>query len=122
MIVQINATGFVESYAIVGNIEGGIEVADPEDMGHFESHFTAYKMDGNALVFDAEMQTEQERAEATAAYRLQRERECFPIINRGGLWYETLTPQQHEELRQWYRSWLDGTNTLTVPDKPAWLA
>ena len=53
--------------------------------------------------------------------RKQRETECFPIINRGNLWYETLTNTQKEELKVWYKAWLDVTETLIVPIKPSWL-
>lgn len=53
--------------------------------------------------------------------RNQRERECFPIINRGALWYETLTEIQKEELKVWYKAWLDVTDTLVAPIKPSWL-
>ena len=53
--------------------------------------------------------------------RVERERECFPIINRGQLWYDTLNEQQMNELKQWYINWLDVTDTLVVPNKPNWL-
>ena len=53
--------------------------------------------------------------------RAKRERECFPIVNRGQLWYDTLTEQQKAELKEWYIAWLDVTDTLQVPVKPSWL-
>ena len=53
--------------------------------------------------------------------REQREKVCFPIINRGKLWYDCLTPMQLGELKQWYWEWLDVTETLTVPIAPSWL-
>ena len=53
--------------------------------------------------------------------RRQREAECFPIINRGELWYNTLTEKQYGELQDWYQAWLDVTETLVVPFKPIWL-
>lgn len=53
--------------------------------------------------------------------RAKRETECFSIINRGQLWYETLSEQQRLELKQWYIAWLDVTDTLQVPVKPSWL-
>lgn len=54
-------------------------------------------------------------------YRYQREIECFPIINRGILWYERLTTEQKEELNIWYQAWLDVTETKFIPEKPTWL-
>ncbi len=53
--------------------------------------------------------------------RDRREFECFPIINRGQLWYNTLTTEQIEELNDWYQAWLDVTETKIVPEKPSWL-
>lgn len=53
--------------------------------------------------------------------RKQREQECFPIINRGQLWYSTLTAEQYKELQVWYQAWLDVTETLVAPEKPGWL-
>lgn len=53
--------------------------------------------------------------------RRVRERVCFSIINRGALWYESLTDAQIDELREWYVAWLDVTKTFKIPKKPAWL-
>lgn len=53
--------------------------------------------------------------------RVQRESECFNIINRGKLWYDNLTEQQLIELNNWYKEWLDVTITKVVPVKPEWL-
>ena len=55
------------------------------------------------------------------SYRIKRERMCFPIINRGSLWYDTLTTEQKNDLREWYKEWLDVTETLEIPNKPSWL-
>lgn len=53
--------------------------------------------------------------------RNQREEECFPIINRGELWYSMLEDFQLEELKTWYLAWLDVTKTKEIPVKPNWL-
>ena len=53
--------------------------------------------------------------------RMQRESECFSIINRGKLWYDKLSDSQIEELNIWYNKWLDVTETLDKPLKPEWL-
>lgn len=50
-----------------------------------------------------------------------REKECFAIVNRGQLWYASLTVTQMLELTNWYKAWLDVTDTLTPPQKPEWL-
>lgn len=53
--------------------------------------------------------------------RLQREIKCFPVINRGQLWYNALNEEQKAELKEWYIAWLDVTDTLVVPNKPDWI-
>lgn len=63
--------------------------------------------------------------------RMRRESECFLYINRGILWYNTLTTEQQQELNTWYKVWLNvpqiyletkPTNIETIiPTKPSWL-
>ncbi len=53
--------------------------------------------------------------------REQRNMECFTVINRGQLWYSTLTEEQLQELTVWYQAWLDVTTTFVIPQKPNWL-
>lgn len=53
--------------------------------------------------------------------REARARVCFPVINRGKLWYDRLTPLQLGELKSWYQAWLDAPKTLVYPAEPAWL-
>lgn len=58
--------------------------------------------------------------------RQKRKEECFSIINRGVLWYETLTEEQISELNVWYCEWLTlpnryGTDAFEMPIKPSWI-
>ncbi len=53
--------------------------------------------------------------------RLAREDQCFCIVNRGQVWYNTLTEEQKSELDEWYQAWLDVTETNVIPKKPVWL-
>lgn len=53
--------------------------------------------------------------------RQRRKDECFPIINRGVLWYNCLTIEQKSELNGWYHNWLNATETGVIPAKPSWL-
>lgn len=66
-------------------------------------------------------EAEFERVARIATLRARREKECFAIINRGQMWYETLDEMQKQDLRDWYRQWLDVTVTQVVPNKPFWL-
>lgn len=53
--------------------------------------------------------------------RIFRKELCFDIVNRGQVWYNTLTENQKQELQIWYQSWLDAPETLIIPNKPSWL-
>ena len=53
--------------------------------------------------------------------RSRREEECFSFVNRGPLWYDTLTLEQYAEFQKWYQEWLNVTETKIIPNKPEWL-
>lgn len=53
--------------------------------------------------------------------RVRRAAECFPIVNRGVLWYEKLTTEQKKELSVWYEAWLDAPQTGSAPDPLDWV-
>lgn len=53
--------------------------------------------------------------------RENRAKVCFPVINRGKLWYDRLSPLQLGELKSWYQQWLDAPKTLVYPKAPDWL-
>lgn len=69
------------------------------------------------LDFDESVLNEYDKVEL----RAKRNIECFPIINRGKLWYDKLTQEQLEELDKWYSDWLNVTETLEEPVKPEWI-
>lgn len=53
--------------------------------------------------------------------RMDRDVKCFHVINRGNVWYNTLTQYQQDELQVWYQAWLDAPSTLEVPSDLEWL-
>ena len=53
--------------------------------------------------------------------RAQRAAQCFPIVNRGALWYDKLTDEQKTELSAWYEAWLDAPQTGSAPDPLDWV-
>lgn len=71
------------------------------------------------------------KEEALNLLRTRREEECFPVINRGSLWYDKLTDEQKQELSEWYEEWLnipqvyqssDNVDYKSIlPKKPQWL-
>lgn len=121
MYVLFDDAGYITDYALVGEIDGAVEVAEPDDVQTFIKHFRAYRRNGKALVCDAAKKVAYEKEAAKTGLRYRREEECFPIINRGSFWHETLSADQVSELRQWYKAWLDVTDTLIIPEKPNWL-
>lgn len=121
MKVLTDPSGFVTSFALIGGLDGGIEVPNPADLTHFAEHFASYKVSGNELSFDKAQDECVSTEAAKAEFRALREKECFSVVNRGRLWYDTLTSEQAEELKTWYTAWLNVTQTLAVPEKPAWL-
>ena len=73
------------------------------------------------IVCDEDLKNQIATQKRQLLLRERREQECFPIINRGQLWYSLLSDSQLQELKNWYQAWLDVTETEIVPEKPSWL-
>ena len=116
--------GYVENYAIIGNLPDGIEVVLPEDeIETFEVFYRSYKvLEDNTLVLDMKKLESVQQEEILNDLRHTRETVCFSIINRGKLWYDSLTSEELDELEAWYQAWLDAPQTGVVPNTPLWLA
>ena len=80
-----------------------------------------YKYENGQAVFDEEKYNAFQSETLIKDLRIRRENECFSIINRGQLWYNTLTEQQITGLNTWYQAWLEVTETKVIPTKPNWL-
>lgn len=121
MKILIDENKYLTCFCIDAELNGGIEVETPEDIDAFIDVFTAYRYENGNLVLD------QSRLDALDAERIdnnlrrQRDKMCFPVINRGYLWYSKLTDDQKEELDRWYQAWLDVTTTKIIPSNPEWL-
>jgi len=121
MQVLCNNRGYVQSFAFIGTLVGGIDTLEPEDMDLFMHQFYAFQLKDGKLVYDPTEYEKVQTEERKENLRFRRETECFSVVNRGQLWYEGITLSQLLELRQWYKAWLDVTTTLVAPDKPKWL-
>ncbi|MBE6811347.1 MAG: DUF2977 domain-containing protein [Ruminococcaceae bacterium] len=121
MQIRINENGYVQSYAEIGNLTNGIEIEAPSDLEHFEVNFEAYQVKDGVLIFDEDKRLQLDNQHILDDLRFEREQQCFPIINRGQLWYEMLSETQVAELQLWYQAWLDVTETLLIPERPGWL-
>lgn len=121
MQIKTDANGYINNFAIVGNILDSTEIEAPADLDHFERNYRAYLIKDGSLFFDEEQATALQTEEENEQLRVERDTECFSVINRGWLWYDTLTEKQTKELRKWYKDWLDVTDTRKKPVKPDWL-
>ena len=123
MQIILNEQGYVHGYAIIGGFGSpSIAVNEPENLDDFERNYGSYYLsEDGALVKNEDRQKEIEEETEINELRSQREKACFPYINRGELWYSKLSTEQREEFSAWYQAWLDVTETKVVPEKPEWL-
>lgn len=96
-----------------------------KDLNNFIIHFTNIPKSGIFIkeenIVLLEFEEELLNKYLIEEFRIRRNQECFPIINRGKLWYDNLTNSQLEELNIWYNEWLNVTETLIDPIKPIWI-
>ena len=120
MKVTFDETGYVNGWCMVGD-NGGEEYDPPEDFDRFLDSFESFKLADGKLVFDSEKDDTNRLESEKASLRERREKECFSVVNRGWIWYSTLTLSQWRELRNWYIAWLKVTETMTPPERPSWV-
>ena len=120
MKVTFDENGYVNGWCMVGD-NGGEEYDPPEDFDSFLDNFSCFTVSDGKLILDEEKEAADRLEEAKATLRERREKECFSVVNRGWIWYSTLTLAQWRELRTWYLAWLNVTNTLTIPNRPSWV-
>lgn len=121
MKVILGDKGFIVSFALEGEITDSIELPTPEDIDHFLAHWPSYKAQDGQALFDEEQDTALAVESEKQTLRQRRQTECFAFVNRGQLWYATLSVKQLAELTAWYTAWLKVTETKTIPERPAWL-
>ena len=120
MKVTFDENGYVNGWCMVGD-NGGEEYDPPEDFDSFLDNCFCFKIVDGKLEKDMEKEAADVLEQTRTALREQREAECFSVVNRGWIWYSTLTLAQWRELRTWYMAWLKVTETLTVPERPSWV-
>lgn len=120
MKVTFDENGYVNGWCMVGD-NGGDEYDPPEDFDRFHDCFESFKLADGKLVFDSEKDDANRLESEKASLRERREKECFSVVNRGWIWYSTLTLSQWRELRTWYIAWLKVTETMTPPERPSWV-
>lgn len=113
--------GYIVGYATRCGFVGGIDVSTEFIQSLEESKLGCYKYENGEAVLDQSKYDEKQNEALLTGIRQQRRSECFPIINRGKLWYDTLTAEQTEELYNWYHDWLNAPETKCIPAKPEWI-
>ena len=93
-------------------------LTSPLDWNDIDTKTEIWRWSKEKRVFYLDKKTQDELKDDL---RAQRKWECFPFINRGQLWYDSLTDAQRKELSEWYRAWLNATETMEAPTKPDWL-
>lgn len=106
-----------------GNKSLNVEQVPIEELDRLYEYPNAYKYheDTNSVIFDHTKYTKIVNEQLKAELRIRRQKECFDIVDRSPLWYNTLTEEQLAELSVWYEAWLHVTDTMTPPEKPSWL-
>ena len=120
MKVTFDENGYVNGWCMVGD-NGGEEYDPPEDFDGFLDRFDVFKLVGGKLVRDTEKEEADQLEAELAILRERREKECFSVVNRGWIWYSSLTLAQWRELRTWYLAWLNVTETKEIPERPSWI-
>lgn len=124
MQVILDEQGFVKAYALIGGFgTPSVEVNEPENISDFEENYRSYYLsENNELIKNDVKQAEIDEKRELSDLRYKREKQCFPVINRGALWYEHLSKEQKADLDVWYHAWLNVTETRVVPEMPEWLS
>lgn len=53
--------------------------------------------------------------------RERREIECFSVLSKySAFYFQSLTVEQNNEIKEWYQKWLDAPATKIIPNKPKW--
>ena len=102
-------------------MQNSILVEDDVDREHFITNSIFYKIIDNHLVFDENKKAEADHKFRINTIRMRRQAECFSVIDRSQLWYNSLTNEQKAELQEWYEAWLVAPDALVIPRKPDWL-
>lgn len=98
-----------------------IQIDDINIPQDFKIHTQFYTYQNGVFILNQEALNQENKQNLLQQLRQRREMECFPVINRGQLWYNNLTDWQKESLQQWYEAWLNVTQTLQPPEYLGWL-
>lgn len=122
MWIHVNKeTKRIEGYTeeCLGNLVN--EECELIEVDEIDDNWMYSKYENSRFVLDEDFKRSENEKSECHKIRVQREVECFTFINRGNLWYETLSENQKSELNEWYQNWLDAPQTKIIPLRPSWL-
>lgn len=122
--IIVDKDNYVISYGIANencHMENSILVDIDCTEEEFANSFKNYKLVNDELVYDTNKELITNQEEKKHKIRQLRQKECFSVIDRSQLWYNSLTNEQKAELQEWYEAWLIAPDTLVIPTKPDWL-
>lgn len=117
-IITVDENGYVTGYANFlaegTEMPNSIELDElPEDI---EFEYSHYRLIDGILTKQEDYISEEDRN----GIRAMRSTECFSIVDRP-LWLDSLTEERLNEVKEWYRQWLDAPETTVIPEKPSWI-
>lgn len=127
LYVKMDDEGYITAIAVEayeGYIETGMTMAQfIANYAHSNVTDGRHKYFNGQIFYDGGTERSRAAYEETLKRELREERAriCFPVVNRGNVWYKTLTEEQKTELESWYNAWLRVTETLVEPDTPMWI-
>lgn len=99
--------------------QAGFEYTDEEIVQTYDGRF-AFKKDIQNEEYEV-AKAEYEKEEYKEELRRRRENECFNYVDRAA-WFYSLSEEQKAEVLAWREKWLHVTETLIIPEPPAWLS
>ena len=121
MFITLDKSKHIDSWSYGKNNDIMIEIDNSLMPKDWNENALYYKYEDGKLIFDENYKEQLDESVLISRLRKDRELKCFPIINRGYLWYKRLSNQQMKELDKWYAAWLDAPQTLIEPQTPQWL-
>lgn len=86
-----------------------------------EELMNSIELGASKIINDKLNNSEVKNARELNKIRNLRENVCFPIVNRGQMWYNKLSEEQKAELDTWYEDWLNAPETKIIPSTPDWI-
>ena len=113
MKITINSYGYVENYAVIGDISDSVEVPDftGDELYAFTENYGAYKLTDGALVLDEDKlaaDIAEAEAQALSKQYIPSEQQSAAVIGRMMLKQLDLDDDEHIQVSGLYETWAPG--------------